>query len=412
MNISSNEQLLKELSSTQVEHKITLMEVNANVSQLEDRINERLTEVWTNFTHRFTTFDVDLSKVDESHRDHLENLTSVQNSLLNELSSTKEQLISNASALSSHLSQLDMNLAKTDEHLQNLSSVQGDILYDLGILKEDFSGNVSVFEQSLAHLSEDLTEVKSDVQTVSSLHGILRLDFNLTKEVLMANLSSLEQRLIGEIDLTQSSLQNVSFLQADLQSDFVATKQRLIANVSALDTSLEVVTEDLGVTKTHLRNLSSQQSDLQADHVSSQASVQQSLSQLNELILHVKQNHSSFLNQHSRALSDLEANTSRLTLKIDNASSFITSQGQRISTVESSMTRLDSRLNSFNDDLSTKIVQEAQRLGTRIDQHSHRLYRFETRISHVESKLNGGSRSLPFGMLSLIIISSFTYYTL
>ena len=423
MNISSNEQLLKELSSTQVEHKITLMEVNANVSQLEDRINERLTEVWINFTHRFTTFDVDLSKVDESHRNHLENLTSVQNSLLNELSFTKEQLISNASALSSHLSQLDMNLANNDEHLQNLTSVQVEILYNLGILKEDFLGNVSAFEQSLTHLSEDLTETIGNVQSVSSLHSTLRLDFNLTKEVLLANLSSLEQRLTGDIDLTQSSLQNVSLLQADLQSDFVATKQQFIVNVSALSTSLEVVTEDLGVTKTQLRNLSSRQSNLQADHVSSQASVQQSLSQLDELIHHMKQNHSSFLIQHSRALSVLEANTSWLTFKIHNASRFITSQSQKISTVESSMTRLDSRLTTFNDDLSAKIDKKAQHLGTRIDDHidwiqisfdrqSNRLDGFETRIRGIDSRLNGGSRSLPFGMLSLIIISSFTYFVL
>ena len=124
----------------------------------------------------------------------------------------------------------------------------------------------------------------------------------------------------------------------------------------------------------------------------------------------MEQNHSSFLNQHSRALSVLEANASRLTLKIDNASRFINSQGQKISTVESSMTRLDGRLTRFNDDLSAKIDQEAQRLGIRIGQQSSRLYGVETNVSRIESRLNGVSRSLPFGMLSLIIISSFTYF--
>lgn len=68
-----------------------------------------------------------------------------------------------------------------------------------------------------------------------------------------------------------------------------------------------------------LRELGINSSEIQTDLVSDQADVKQHLSQLNELIHHVEQNYSSFMNQHSGPeflVSLHEVNTSQLTFKI------------------------------------------------------------------------------------------------
>ena len=266
VNVSSNEEHLRDISLTQVELATIIKQIERNMSSLEDRFAQQLTDMRVNFTGTLSDFNSSLSEIDENHRLHLRNLSSALNILNNELVATKEAFSANTSALGDKLTELDKDIAYTNEHLRNLSSIQDNLLLELSDVKATHSGNISSIRQSLKRLNEELAESNENVQNLSSIQGDLQRHLHLTNKALQSNISALVQRFIEAVNLTEIELHNLSLQHTELQLNLVTTKERVEANISALQQSLGLVKADLNLMKADLQNLSSLQVNLQRDY--------------------------------------------------------------------------------------------------------------------------------------------------
>ncbi|MCG8621393.1 MAG: hypothetical protein MJE68_05235, partial [Proteobacteria bacterium] len=149
VNVSIYEDVLSDLSTTQVEHTATIEQIRRNISSVEDRFEHQLSNTREYLTASLSDLNDSLSQIDTSHRAYLGNLLSDLNDLSSELMATKEAFFANTSALREELAQLSEDLDYINNNLTDLSSAQKNILLDLADIKEIHSGNISAIGQSL-----------------------------------------------------------------------------------------------------------------------------------------------------------------------------------------------------------------------------------------------------------------------
>jgi chromosome segregation ATPase len=136
VNVSSNEELLRDVSATQVGYNTAIEQIRRNISSVEDRFEQQLSDARDDLTATLLHLNSSLSQIDTSHRSYLENLSSHLNDLGSELIAAKEVFFANASALREELTELSDSLDYTNDNLTDLSSVQKRLLLDLADIKE------------------------------------------------------------------------------------------------------------------------------------------------------------------------------------------------------------------------------------------------------------------------------------
>ena len=421
VNVSSNEEHLRDISLTQMELTITVQQIERNVSSLEDRFAQRLTNVREDFTGTLSNFNSSLSEIDKNYRAHFRNLSSDLSILSSNLAATKEVFFANTSALGETLAELDKDLAYTNEHLRNLSAIQDDLLLELSDVKATHSGNISSIRQSLKHLNEELAEANENIQNLSSIQGDLQHHLHVTNETFQSNISALGQRFIEALNLTEIELHNLSLQHTELQLNLATTKERVEANMSALQQSLGLVRADLNLTKADLQNLSSLQVNLQSDYsttkqefYTTRAAAEQNSTQLYTLI----RNHSSVLGEHSRRFGDAVQSRSMLSHRIDETSNTVRSQGilisgirSNVTIVENSVTGLRGTLTTNVNHLNTLIDGHVDWIQRSLDDQSQRFTDLNSRLIQVEIKLSSDAiHVVPLGFLLLSAIALFVCY--
>jgi chromosome segregation ATPase len=263
VNVSSNAELLREVSATQVRHSTTIEQMGRNISSAEDRFEQQLSDARDDLISMLSGLNSSLSQIDTSHRAYLGNLSSDLNDLSDELMATTELFSANASAMREELTELSENLDYTNDNLTDLSPAQKRLLLDLADIKEINSGNISAIGQSLVQLNEELEETSGRLENLSSIQDSLQHDLGLTNEAIRSNISALELKFNGEINRTQVQLQSQ---YRELWLNLVTMRDGLEANISTLQGNHGLLQEDLDHTKAKLQTLSSEHVDLQNDY--------------------------------------------------------------------------------------------------------------------------------------------------
>ena len=83
MNISSNVEYLRDLSSTQVDHAASILGLHVNISTFEDHIGEQLEYINETFTSTLSEVEHHVSQIEASHTAQLQNLSLVQENKAN-----------------------------------------------------------------------------------------------------------------------------------------------------------------------------------------------------------------------------------------------------------------------------------------------------------------------------------------
>lgn len=414
VNVSSNEELLRDMSATQVEHTAMIEQMRRNISSAEQQ--------WSNareyLTATLSSLNNSLSQIDTSHRAYLRNLSLDLNDLSSELMATKEVFFANTSALREELIELSEGLDYTNDNLTDLSSAQKQILLDLADIKEIHSGNISAIGLSLVHLNEELGETNEHLENLSSVQDGLQRNLGLTNEALRSNVLDLELKFNREINRTQEQLQSQ---YTELWLNLGTTRDRLEANISALQESHGHLQEDLDRTKVKLRTLSSEHVDLQGDYnttkrafYTTKTAIEQNVTQVRTLI----NNHSSVLGEHSGLLGDAAQSRSILSGRIDGTSDSVRTLGTLVSTIRSNVTLVQNSVISLSGTLTTNVNSLNTRINDHVDwiQHSldgqsQTLTNFGSRISAVEQQLASDAvRVVPLGFLLLSAIALFVCY--
>ena len=418
VNVSSYEDVLRDLSTTQVEHAATIEQMRRNISSVGDHFEQQLSNTREHLTASLSDLNDSLSQIDTSHRAYLGNLSSDLNDLSSELMATKEVFLANTSALREELAQLGEDLDYMNDNLTSLSSAQKDLLLDLADIKEIHSGNISAIGQSLAHLDEELGETNKHLDNLSFIQDGLQRDLGLTNEALRSNVSDLELKFSGEINRTKVQFQSQ---YTELWHNLSTTRDRLEANISGLQESHGHFQEDLGRTKVKVQTLSSEHVDLQGDYnttkhafYTTKTAIEQNMTQVRTLI----NNHSSVLGEHSRLLGDAARSRSTLMNRIDETSNSVGTLSTLVGAIKSNVTLVQNNVTSLRGTLTTNVSS----LNTRIDDHvdwiqhsldnySQRLTNFDSRIRAVELA-NDAVRVIPLGFLLLSAIALFVCYVI
>ena len=416
VNMSSNERLLRAVSTTQEGHTAMIEQIKRNTSLLEDRFDQQLSDMREHLTTTLSDFNSSLSQIDTSHRDRLRILSSHLNNLDDELVTAKEEFRTNMSLLREELTELSeaLDLDSANDNLTDLESA-------LANVKEIHSSNISAIRQGLIHLSEELGETNEHLENLSSIQDGLRRDFILTNKLLQSNISTLEQTLNGELNHKEVQLQNQD---NELWISIGSISDRLKANISTLQESHGHLQGDVGHTKAKLQTLSSQHVDLQSDYnatkrafYTTKAAMERNVTQLHALIL----NHSWVLGEHSRRFDDAAQNISTLLNRISDTSNLVRSHDALISGIRSNMTLVQNRMTGLHDTLNININSLNSRIDDHVDwiQHSldgqsQRLTDFDSRIHDVEQKVeNDAVQVVPLGFLLLSVIALLIcYFTL
>ena len=417
-NVSSNEQLLRAVSTTQEGHTAMIEQMRQNFSLLDNQFDQQLSDTREHLIATLSDFNTSLSQIDTSHRDRLRILASHLNNLKDDLVTAKEEFHTNTSLLREELTELSEALDNANDNLTDLSSA---LLLDLANIKEIHSNNISAIRQGFIHLSEELGETNEHLENLSSIQDGLQRDLVLTNKLLQSNISALEQTLNGELNHTEVQLRNQD---NELRISLGSISDRLKANISALQESHGHLQGDVGHTKAKLQTLSSQHVDLQSDYnatkrafYTTKAAMERNVTQLHALVL----NHSWVLGEHSRRFDDVAQNISTLSNRISDTSNLVRSHDALISGIRSNMTLVQNRMTGLHDTLNTNINS----LNTRIDDHvdwiqhslddqSQRLTDFDGRIHDVEQKVeNDAVQVVPLGFLLLSVIALLIcYFTL
>ena len=203
VNVSSNEQLLRAVSTTQEGHTTTIEQMRQNITITENHFNQQLSDTWEYLTTTLSDINSSLLQIDTSHRDRLRILSSHLNNLDDELVIAKEEFRTNMSLLREEFVDLSEALDNTNDNLTDLSSAQKRLLQDLAEVKEVHSSRILAIGQSFIRLNKELDETNEHLDNVSSIQNGLRRDLVLTNEVLQSNISVLEETLNGELNHTE-----------------------------------------------------------------------------------------------------------------------------------------------------------------------------------------------------------------
>ena len=401
VNVSSNEQLLRAVSTTQEGHTTMIEQMRQNFSLLDDQFDQQLSDTREHLIATLSDFNTSLSLIDTSHRDRLRILSSHLNNLDDELVTARKEFRTNTSLLREELVDLSEALDNTNDNLTDLSSAQKRLLQDLAKVKEVHSGSISAIGQSLIRLNEELDETNEHLDNVSSIQDGLRRDLVLTNEALRSNISALEETLNRELNRTEMRLQNQD---TELWLSLGSIRGRLKANISALQESHGLLQGDVGRMKDNLQTLSSQHINLQSDYnitkltfYTTKAATEQNMTQLHVLI-----------QNHSRLLGEAEQSRSMLSDRINQNSNSVTSHDALISGIRSSMTMVQNSvadLHSETGSLNIRIIG----IQNSMTGQSRKLTNLEGRMLVVEQ--SDAVRVVPLGSLPLSAIACILLYS-